>query len=73
MDIKNSILTSIPVPNYQGTNLLIDLKKHTEAVKELGLWKAPDNSQKKQVTIIIDNEKYWYKRIASRAIPRHLV
>ena len=70
---KNSILPSIPVPTNQGTNLSIDFKKHSEAFKVVGVWKTPQNSQKKQVDALIYKAKDCSRRIAISTIPRHLV
>ena len=69
---KNPTPPSTSVPNNQCTNMSIDIKKHSEAVKSLGIWKSPGNNQKKRVSILIDKAKDWSRRISSSAILRHL-
>ena len=43
---KSPTSPSISVSNNKGTNLSIDFKKYSEAVKTVGFWQALDNTQK---------------------------
>ena len=50
---KNLSPTPVSVPHYKEEQYNISFKHHSNTVKAVVVWKAPDGTQNKQVTVLI--------------------